>query len=201
MSSILYTVSEYIQSRYLIFSQSDKRSNFCSQVIAGADAAKKRLSHKTLHKTNVTYKSFEIPDKSLPKEESATVGVRASGVTVPFGRYGGDCSLNWNDTSSFGGGFNTGITNRTNGIVMGIGGGFNYNHSTLNVGAGINAFNQKVNYQMFITEAGNITVKFDSTTPLHCDTISEGEPPHQTITCTPIPPPEPPKSPSELSIH
>jgi hypothetical protein len=78
--------------------------------------------------------------------KKGVAGVNTFGVLKPFGKIGGDCSVNWNDGLSFGGGFNHGLSDpkSTNESLAGFGGGFMYNKTMTQVGAGMKAYGSTV---------------------------------------------------------
>jgi hypothetical protein len=77
--------------------------------------------------------------------KKGVAGVNTYGTLKPFGKIGGDCSVNWNDGLSFGGGFNHGLSNpKSNESLAGLGGGFNYNKTMTQVGAGMKAYGSTV---------------------------------------------------------
>lgn len=136
------------------------------------------VSHITLFSLYLSqWKSFESPAKD---GNGKTVGLNAHGTLPSLGPYGGDCSLNWADGTSIGGGFNTGLTGKDKESIMGLGGGFNYNASMIDVGAGISAFDSKVNYHLSITSEGKVVITFDSTKTLKCVPSND----QKAFTCT-----------------
>jgi len=88
--------------------------------------------------------------------------------------------LNWVNGQAIGGGFNNGLSDKDQKPIMGLGGGFNYNDTMIDVGAGISAFDHQANYHLSITNEGKVVITFDSTKPLKCTPSND----QKAFTCT-----------------
>lgn len=102
-------------------------------------------------------------NRTSKTDHPALVGFTVDGTLEKFGHIAGDGTFNYEEGKSFGGGFNIGQTDAkdTSKAIAGIGGGYSFNQTDVNVGAGISAFDQKVNFSLNIAKGGIVSVSFD----------------------------------------
>lgn len=118
-------------------------------------------------------------NKTSKNDHPGLVGYTVTGKLEKFSSIAGDGTFTYEADKNYGGGFNIG----TNDIkdpkkaISGIGGGYSFNQTAVNVGAGISAFDQKVNFNLNIDKAGIVTVRFDlngtSANTLNCKPSNE----------------------------
>lgn len=118
-------------------------------------------------------------NRTSKNDHPALVGYTVDGTLDKFGHIAGDGTFNYEAGKSYGGGFNIGVTDAkdTTKSIAGIGGGYSFNQTDVNVGAGISAFDQKINFSLNIAKGGVVTAKFDlsgtSAKTLNCAPFDE----------------------------
>ena len=127
-------------------------------------------------------------NRTSKTDHPGLVGFTLDGDLQKFGHIAGDGTFNYDADKGYGNGFNIGVTDlkNTSKSIAGIGGGSSFNQTNVNVGAGISAFDQKVNFNLNIAKGGIVTANFDlsgdSANTLNCTPFDENG--RKGITCT-----------------
>jgi len=157
-------------------------------ISVNAIAIEKRAGRKQLYNFKFSY--FNSSDEETA---SGKTGFNYDGYLRPFGHIQGGGGFDYEADDGFGGGSNIGLSdpNDVNKTISGLGTGFRFNQSNVDIGAGISAFDQKVNFQLDIAKDGTIFVQFDvqggSATNLDCQPSDESDQDSSGMVCTATP--------------
>ncbi|PWN37616.1 uncharacterized protein FA14DRAFT_183555 [Meira miltonrushii] len=135
---------------------------------------------------------FSYFNESDGETESGKTGFNYDGFLRPFGRISGGGGFDYEADTGYEGGINIGTTDpdNVNKTINGLGAGYRFNETNVDIGAGISAFDQKVNFQLDIAKDGTIFVHFDvqsNSTDLVCQPSDESDDSSSGIVCTATP--------------
>lgn len=135
---------------------------------------------------------FSYFNESDGETESGKTGFNYDGFLRPFGHIQGGGGFDYEAQDGYGGGINIATTDpdNVNKTINGLGAGYRFNATNVDIGAGISAFDQKVNFQLDIAKDGTIFVHFDvqsDSTDLVCQPSDESDDNSSGIVCTTAP--------------